>query len=311
MIWLLSACMTLDTLVHNPRHCTVVGESTCQDVESSWDKVCLPCSEEYDWQREYEWMDQTLAEGESIRPVADWSDHVLVTSDGIGELDIVVLESHGENPATAGLTLLYNHGNYAGIEHYAPRIRMLHEAGYRVVAWDYRGYGRSEPPSAPDGPTFLADASEVLDFTIGELDTDPAELVIYANSLGAIPAVEQSLLRPGCATVLEVPFPGITPTGSDATGLELPASLFTTGEYENTEKIRDYEGPLLVLVGELDDKFPVETERAFVDNAGGPAEFEVFEGAHHGISNVGVPETGFAEYAATIEDFLARHGCTP
>lgn len=313
MILLLTGCMTLDTLVHNPRHCSTVGASTCQDVADPWNKVCLPCEDEYDWERDHDWMDGTLDEGDAIRPVPPERvhDYVLETTDGVGELDVVVLDSHGENPATAGLTILYNHGNYAGLEHYAPRVRMLHEAGFRVVTWDYRGYGRSMPAQAPDGPTFLRDASEVLDFTLGDLATAPDSLVVYANSLGAIPAVEQALLRPGCALILEVPFPGITPTGEDATGLHLPASYFTSNEFENTEKIRDYEGPLLVLVGELDDKFPVETEWAFVDNAGGPAELVVFEGAHHGISNVGVPETGFRAYAETIEGFLADHGCTP
>lgn len=309
MILLLSACLTLDTMVHNPRHCSVVDTWTCEDVDSPWDQVCLPCEDEYDWSRDYDWFPETLAEGESIRPVAAElvHDHELPTSDGLGSLDIVVLDSHGDNPATAGLTVLYNHGNYAGIEHYAPRIRMLHEAGYRVVAWDYRGYGKSEPPSAPDGDQFLQDASDVLDWTLDELGVEQQRLVLYANSLGAIPATEMSLLRPGCATVLEVPFPGIRDTGRDANGLDMPGSFFTSGQFENTEKIRGYEGPLLVMVGELDDKFPVETERAFVDNHPGPNEFVVVEEAHHGISNYGLPEVGYRAYADTLQEFLEQH----
>jgi pimeloyl-ACP methyl ester carboxylesterase len=310
-MWLLLSCLTLDTMVHNGRHCSAVDTWTCEDVESDWDKVCLPCETEYDWAREYDWMEGTLSEGEAIRAVdaARVHDHELETADGLGRLDVVVLDSHGDRPATASLTVLYSHGNYAGIEHYAPRIRMLHEAGYRVVAWDYRGYGKSEPASAPTGEQFLADASTVLDWTLDELGTDQGDLVIYANSLGAIPATEMSLLRPGCATVLEVPFPGIRDTGQDATGLDMPGSFFTSGQFENTEKIRGYEGPLLVMVGELDDKFPVETERAFVDNHPGPDAFVVIEGAHHGISNRGVPEVGFSAYAETLEDFLIEQGC--
>lgn len=108
--WLLAGCLDLDTMVHNGVPCANVGPATCEDKDNEWDRLCLSCDEEYDWAQDFDWMDGTLAEGQEVRPIpADSVERLtLATDDGLGELDLYRFEGHSEEPATAGLTLLYN-----------------------------------------------------------------------------------------------------------------------------------------------------------------------------------------------------------
>ncbi|MEO0604354.1 MAG: hypothetical protein AAF211_23160, partial [Myxococcota bacterium] len=160
---LLFGCVNLDGLVHNPVHCSTVSEDTCEGIEEPFDQICLACDDPYDWQRDYPWPAGTLAEGETVRGVDDplVTRVPIETRDGEGTLDAYLVASHGDDPDIADVTLVYNHGRYAGLEHYLPRLRFLHEAGYTVFAWDYRGYGKSNPTSTPNAETFLADAAAV------------------------------------------------------------------------------------------------------------------------------------------------------
>ena len=159
-------CFDLDNFVHNPRHCSVVGPDTCDEDKNIWDRVCVPCDEPYDWEKEYPWYEGSLSENESIRPIPKDSviQHQVNTEDGEGELDLYFIPAHGEHASHKDLTILYNHGNYAGIEHYLPRLRYLYEGGFNLVAWDYRGYGKSNPDSSPSGEAFVKDSQTVRDF---------------------------------------------------------------------------------------------------------------------------------------------------
>ena len=45
-------------------------------------------------------------------------------------------------------TLLFCHGNAGNISHRVEMLRLLHDAQFQVLIFDYRGYGKSE--GAPD-----------------------------------------------------------------------------------------------------------------------------------------------------------------
>ncbi|MCO4745362.1 MAG: alpha/beta hydrolase [Proteobacteria bacterium] len=304
---LLTSCVTLDFVVHNPVHCSTVDEVTCSPENDVWDDVCLTCEEPYDWTRDYPWMPQTLDDGERIRAVATEVETFRIpTDDGEGELDAYFIPSHGEVAALANTTIVYNHGNYAGIEHYAPRARMLHEAGYNVFIWDYRGYGKSLPDTAPSPDQFMADAQQVRRFVNGVVP-DTSRIVVYANSLGAIPAVEMAVRQPGCALLLEAPFTSMSALAASNSSATIPETFFSEGHFDNIRKIEDYEGPVFAMVGDLDNKFPVEDIQRLVDAAPGPSELWVLPGVRHGIENVGVPEDGFTAYTERMQSFLEQH----
>ena len=312
---LLSGCIVLDGFVHNNVHCSTVSEATCEETawDPAWDGICLTCEEPYDWTKDYPWMEGTLEPGQTVRPVleGEFTQLMLPTEDGLGELDLYWFYSHGEDTALSDLTVIYNHGNYAGLEHYAPRVRFLVEAGFNVVAWDYRGYGKSLPETAPSTEQFLADGRLVRQF-VADQGIDDDKVVIYSYSLGGIPGLEMALSDTACALIWETGFTGIGPMTTANTGTSYGGSMLSSGGFENTDKVMDWTGATFVMIGTEDSAFSVEDQRRFYENAGGPKEFWEVQGAHHGIADKGIPEhVGLTTYFDRLRTFLTdtAEGC--
>ncbi|MEZ4316832.1 MAG: alpha/beta hydrolase [Myxococcota bacterium] len=301
----LAGCVTLDGFAFNPVHCSTVGPSTCEEADSEWDAICLACDEPYDWSKDYPWFDGQLEPGMTIRPAAGVMQVSVPSDDGLATFDAYFVPSHGGVPELANTTIFYNHGNYAGIEHYAPRVRVLHELGYNVFVWDYRGYGKSLPDTAPSTAEFLADARQMRDF-VDTVAPDPSRVIVYGYSLGALASVEASVAKPGCALFLEAPFTGASAIGEENTLVAFPETFLSDGSFDNIRKIAGYPGPLFAFVGSDDTRFPPSSVERIVDNAGGPSELWVLDGIRHGVSDIGVVEAGVAEYGARMAGFLEQ-----
>lgn len=300
----LTGCVDLDGFVYNPVHCSTVDESTCDLNE--WDSICAPCDVPYDWTEEHPWMDGQLGPDQTIRPIpAEGVEQLTVTSaDGEASLDAYWIPSHGEDPLRASTTVLYHHGNYAGIEHYRPRVRVLHELGFNVLVWDYRGYGKSLPDTAPTGEQFLADARTFRE-EVDRRAPDPERVIVYGYSLGAIPTMEASLHRPACATILEAPFTGIRSIARSNSSVGLPETFLSSGSFDNLRKAASLENPVFAMSGTADHLFPPAEVQRIVDAAPTPSRMWILDGVHHGIADIGIVEAGVPEYDAQIASFLA------
>jgi len=302
---LLAGCTDLDWTMHNPVHCSRVDEATCEESDNHWDAVCLKCEDPYDLARDYDWMDTTLAEGQAVRAVdpATVELFTIDSLDGEAQLDAFWIPAHGADPDLADVTVVYYHGNYAGLEHYLPRIRFLHEFGVNVLAWDFRGYGKSLPDASPSVEQFFADAQQVR--RIAERYAPvPEKIVLYANSLGAFATVDVAVHDPTCALFLEAPAVNASGAVRSATSLDLPEGFFSSGLLDSPRKIIDYDGPLLVMHGAQDNFFPLEDVQDLYDAAPGPKRLWVVPDAMHGLSNGGVPEMGLTPYFDTMRAFL-------
>jgi dienelactone hydrolase len=308
-VCLSSGCLTLDSFIYNGIHCTRVSEETCTAYESPFDNVCVPCDEPYDWARDYDWFDVTLEEGQTIRPidVTTVQQQTLATADGLGQLDTYFVPAHGDDPVLATVTMVYNHGNYASIEHYLPRVRMLHEAGYNVLVWDFRGYGKSMPETTASPEQFLSDARQVLDLAVS-LAPDPERIISYGYSVGGIPAVEMAVTNTPCAHFHEAAFTSMESIATSTTTTRFGENFFSEGLYDNIEKIKSFQGAVLVMQGTLDNKWTMEDARAFLAAAPGPKAIWELEGVHHGIATIGVPEAGFTAYTERMRRFLEEEG---
>ncbi len=313
LLWLslvLSGCLNLDSFSFNGVHCSTVGPSTCD--KGIWDSVCVTCEEPYDWAEAHPWDAEfpDMLDGRTIRAVEGVQRHTIPSDDGLAELDAYWLPSHGGQPLLARSTILYNHGNYAGVEHYAPRVRLLHELGYNVLIWDYRGYGKTEPATHPTAEEFIADARTVREF-VKSLAPDPDRIIVYGYSLGGVPSVEMAVTEEPCALFLEAPFTSASLIAEESGKVGWPESFVSEGLFDNERKLREYEGPILIMVGEDDQRFSAETQEKLIENAAGPSELWVLEGVGHGISGGGVPEASLAEYEARMADFLRDNaqGC--
>lgn len=306
LLLLLGGCVTFDWAIFNGVPCGEVGPATCEDKDNDWDRICIPCDQDYPWDRDYDWIEGTVEPGQTVRPIdPDTVQRTLLpTDDGAGDLDVYLIPAHGDDPDKAALTILYNHGNYASLDHYLPRVRFLHEAGYQVVTWDYRGYGKTTITSNPTPEQFFSDARRVRDW-VAEQGIDAGSVAVYGYSLGGLPAVEMARTRDQCALLLEAPFTSLDAIIAGNTKTGYPAGLLTEGLYDNDERIADYDGPLLVMSGTEDRTFPPEDIEVLVENAGGETEWWLLEGVHHGVSDGGVPEAGLTPYFEHMDEFLS------
>jgi len=305
---LCTSCLNLEGFIFNGIPCTEVGPETCEEVDDPWGKVCARCPEPYDWARDYPWIDGTLAPGQTIRPVPDEriTQFSVPTDDGEGELDAWLLESHGEDPRLATTTILYSHGNFAGIEHYQPRARMLYEAGYNVLIWDYRGYGKTTPHEHPTSEQFMDDAQTIRRWARGVVP-DETRVLIYGYSLGGLPAMEMATASPGCALILEAPFTSFEQVVETNTTLSLGERFFSEGRYDNLAKAQTLDTPLFVMVGSEDRTTPEVSVRRLYEQAPAPKDLWVLDGVGHGIRSGGVPEAGLSTYLERIDGFMQDH----
>lgn len=306
---LCAGCLTLDSFVHNPVHCSTVGPETCE-ARGDWDAVCKACDDPLDWSREYPWFDGQLPDGLTVRPIPEARVHrqPVTLPDGTGELDLYVLDAHGDDPDRARTTIVHHHGNYAGIEHYQPHLRLLHEAGFTVIAWDYRGYGKSTEQGPPTPAQFLDDTRLVADL-VPTLVPDAERIVVYGYSMGAIPAVEMARLLDPCALMLQAPFTSLQGSAHASTTLTLGERMLSEGLYDNAARMAEVTAPTLGMTGALDNRFPVDDVREVVESGAGPHEMWVLDGVFHGIANVGVVEAGYEAWVDRMTTFLSTHGC--
>ena len=318
MLWLtlLNGCLTLDPLLpfHGNIHCSEVDDSTCLESDNDWDKVCITCDVDYDWDRVAPWRERTFEMGESI-PTIDPSIVEQITIDieeGVS-LDAYFIPADGSVPSLVDTTIVYNHGRYASIDHYLPRVQLLHKMGFNVFVWDYRGYGKSLPETAPESPDWMSDALVAFDKAL-EVAPDSSKMIVYAMSVGGFPAGEMMAKRDLCAQIFEAAVLGVGKKIEENLSVSLPGSFLTSGVLETDLKLMDTTHPTLIMHGTEDATVSINSSRKFFEQLPEdlPKTMIEVEGAGHGIGDtIGVPDYNFANYRDAMMDFLAEKssGC--
>lgn len=320
MLWLtlplLNGCLTLDPLLpfHSNIPCSEVDASTCEEVEDDWDKVCTTCEMDYDWDRVAPWRERTFEADESI-PTIDPSIVEQITiaiEDGVS-LDAYFIPADESVPSLVNTTVVYNHGRYASIDHYLPRVQLLHKMGFNVFVWDYRGYGKSLPETAPASPDWMSDALAAFDAAL-EVAPDTTKMIVYGMSVGGFPGGEMMAKRELCAQMFEAAVLGVGKKIEENLSVSLPGSFLTSGVLETDLKLMDTTHPTFIMHGTADDTISLNSSRKFFEDLPEdlPKYFMEVEGAGHGVGGLaGVPDYNYANYRDTMMDFLAEkaNGC--
>jgi len=146
---------------------------------------------------------------------------VLQASDGI----VLVATLRGEGPT--GVVLAHMNGGQAS--DWDPLTDALVDAGYRVLALNLRGNGRSQPP--------MESASLPLDVEAGAqylLDAGAERVVLAGASMGGTTVLEAAVaVRPAAVVVMAAPrvFEGLELTEDELAQLTMP-KLFVTAEHD-------------------------------------------------------------------------------
>ncbi len=180
-------------------------------------------------------------------------------------------------------TLLYLHGTFRNLYRNRPKIDALRDAGFAIVAVDYRGWGESTS-IVPSEATIVADAwlawAELV-----RRQPDAGKRVIFGHSMGGSIAVAlASQLRHGAdygALVLESTFTRLPDVAAVAGFWGSVGAAVTTLDFDALAKIGNVDAPVLMLHGADDKTVPIELGRRLRDAARpGVRWIEVPGGSH-------------------------------
>jgi len=186
-------------------------------------------------------------------------------------------------------TVLHVHGNAANITGHYEFVAWLPPRGFNVLAFDYRGYGRSAGRPTREGT--IADAFAALDYLHSRADVDASRLLLFGQSIGASIATIVAAERPSVfrgvvldsaftnyreivhhhvhsralLTVLAWWYPLVIPHGHDP--------LDVIGRIAPT--------PVLILHGTHDRIVPLAMARRLFEAAREPKELALLEGMDH------------------------------
>lgn len=199
----------------------------------------------------------------------DFEDLVLTTRDGV--------ELHAWYVSGGPQVVLVSHGNAGSIEDRIGLIAVLHAMGFGVMAYDYRGYGRSTGKPSEDG-TYL-DAEAAFDALVADKGILPAQIVLYGESLGGAVAIELATRRASGHLIVENTFTAL-PDVAARVYPWLPVRWLARIRYDSLSKMPALTTPVMVIHSPEDELIPFEQGRRLHDAVSGRRAFLRTRGAH-------------------------------
>jgi fermentation-respiration switch protein FrsA (DUF1100 family) len=204
---------------------------------------------------------------------------------GLAFEDVTIRAADGERlhawwvPARApslGHVLLC-HGNAGNVGDRLAYLEPLSAAGLDVLAFDYRGYGRSTGRPSEHG--LHLDARAARDALLGRDGVEPSRVIYLGESLGGAVALALALELPPSGLILQSAFTSVR----DMARLHYPLipPALVPDAYPSLRLITALRAPLLVLHGARDAIVPVMHGEALFEAAPGPKRMHVFPGAGH------------------------------
>ncbi|MEU4343818.1 alpha/beta hydrolase [Nocardia sp. NPDC023852] len=173
--------------------------------------------------------------------------------------------------------ILFAHGNAGNIGDRVPIFALLTEAGFDVLAFDYRGYGRSTGRPTEHG-TYL-DARAARKAMLAQPGVDPDRVVYLGKSLGGGVMLELAQEHPPAGLMLMSTFTGIRDAARSVYPF-LPAPLVPNA-YPSERRIRALRAPVLIMHGDQDELLPLRHAERLYAAAREPKRLVVFPGAGH------------------------------
>lgn len=199
-------------------------------------------------------------------------------------------------------TLLYFHGTFRTLYQNLRKIEALREAGFAVLAVDYRGWGQSTPIT-PSEQTILADA-DVAWAELQRREPRADRRVIYGHSMGSGVAVDVASRLDGrsdyAALILESAISSFADVAREAGMFTRFLAQFNNERFASIDKIARVNAPLLMIHGSLDTTIPERVGKKLFDAANPPKQWLTIEGAGHSDAD----QLGRAQYQATLHGFI-------
>jgi fermentation-respiration switch protein FrsA (DUF1100 family) len=163
--------------------------------------------------------------------------------------------------------IVYFHGNGGNLSLWLPVLATLHDLGYRVLAIDYRGYGRST--GTPSEAGVYRDAEAAVRHAAANRAQPERPLVFWGRSLGGpVAAAATRAVQPD-GLILESTFADKAAVVRSSVVLRA-LNVFATYRFATAELLHDFRQPTLVVHAERDTIIPFPLGRELFDRLSGP-----------------------------------------
>jgi fermentation-respiration switch protein FrsA (DUF1100 family) len=177
--------------------------------------------------------------------------------------------------APSAPTLIWSHGNGGNIAGRADVLLALVAHGLNVLAYDYRGYGKSDGWPTEEGVYLDAQAAYDSERRRGTL---PQRLVAFGESLGGAVCIQLACTRPCAAIVVVSTFTTMRDVARAHFG---PLGLLGGDRFNSRSRLAQLSVPLFVAHGDRDEIVPFALGKQLFNAAQQPKRFFRAEGAQH------------------------------
>ena len=190
-----------------------------------------------------------------------------------------------------GCSVLFLHGNAGNVSTHLPIVAWLPAAGYGVLLFDYRGYGRS--PGEPSLSGLQKDFHAALGALLSKEGVAPGDVIVFGQSLGGAVAVTALSASPQRHEIKALVIEGAPADYRAITREKLaafwpswpfqwPLARIMTDDFRPAEAIAEIgPTPVLILHGQADRIVPPHHGEALFEAAGEPKTLWRLEGGEH------------------------------
>jgi len=217
------------------------------------------------------WIDQFVffPDRQVGTPPAGVEERWIVTEDGRR------LHAWYDPPRGGGPVLLWSHGNAGNIDSRRALLLALAARGLGVLAYDYRGYGRSE--GSPSEQGVYLDATAAFDDLVTR-GTDPATIACFGESLGGAVSIEVATRRRCAAVIVVSTFTRLADVARRHYG---PLGSLAGNRFDSLARLSRVSAPVFVAHGDQDEIVPFELGERLFAAAREPKRFFRIAGADH------------------------------
>ena len=198
------------------------------------------------------------------------------------------------NSTRRNLAVLYCHGNGGNISHRLDTCAALLAAGANVLAFDYRGYGRSEGVPSEQGT--YKDAQAAYQWLRQKGFSGP-EVIAFGESLGGGVAAELATREEVGGLILQSSFTSIPDMGAELFPW-LPVRWMGTIRYDTRSKLPRLRVPVLVMHSAEDELVRIHHGKSNFAAANEPKLFCELRGDHNN------PLADARQFIAGVEKLL-------
>ncbi len=163
-------------------------------------------------------------------------------------------------------TLIYFHGNAGSLENRIHKLNHFQDMNinFLIIAW--RGFSGNDGKPSEQG--LYVDGKSAIDWLI-EKGVDEKNLILYGESLGTGVATHLAQNKSYAGIVLETPFTSMVEAAKIYYPY-IPVNLLLKDRFENYNKVKNINLPILVMHGEADQIVPFSMGKKIYEIANEP-----------------------------------------